>query len=605
MWAYLAAYEMPNDDPEALRERVRIDYPVQVDRAIGLGVPPTLRLQRLLRPPGEMRRVEKVLVWTHWVWFAVPHAATAYVLIRERERFGRAAATTYAVFDLGALVYHLLPTAPPWYAAERGRLGDARTPPVRRMMVEYGEQFWKHRWGPLYSVLGGNPLAAMPSLHFATSVNAAHLLAESGPLEGAVGWTYALTLGLALVYLGEHYAPLVPCRRSRRRPIPRPMAEDAVERAARAGLQEPSTAPLAASPGSHAGSGGHHDEEDMPRVTLTRRRVILFAVFVLASIAFLYFVLPQIGGVREAYERVSNGDRAWLAAALAFQIAAIVSYVLLFHGVQVPPGSPLTHRDSYLITMASLAATRLFAAGGAGGVALTAWALRRSGMERREVAERMIAFLVLLYGIYVLAMLVFGVGLRTGLLPGEAPFGLTVVPAIVSGIAIVLFGALALVPEDFEQRIERMASRRPRLARWLRRFALGPASMRGGIRFALRKAVHPDRAMLGAVTWWAFNIAILWASFHAFGEPPPTAVLVQAFFVGMLANLLPIPGGIGGVDGGMIGALAAFGVPAGTAVLAVLSYRLFAFWLPTVPGVIAYFQLRRRVQEWRHRLSPA
>jgi len=206
MWAYLAAYEMPHDDPEALAARVRIDYPVQIDRVLGFGVPPTLRLQRLLSAPGETRRVEKVLVWTHWLWFIVPHAATAYVLVRRRERFGHAAATTYAVFDLGALVYHLLPTAPPWYAAERGRLGDRRTPPVRRMMVEYGEQFWKHRWGPLYSLLGGNPLAAMPSLHFATSVNAAHLLAESGPVQGAIGWTYAMTLGLALVYLGEHYA---------------------------------------------------------------------------------------------------------------------------------------------------------------------------------------------------------------------------------------------------------------------------------------------------------------------------------------------------------------------------------------------------------------
>lgn len=206
MWAYLAAYEMPNDDPEALRRRVRIDYPVQVDRVLGLGVPPTLRLQRLLSEPGHTRRFEKVLVWTHWLWFAVPHAATAYVLLRHRERFGHAATTTYAVFDVGALVYHLLPTAPPWYAAERGRLGDHRTPRVRRMMVEYGEQFWKHRWGPLYSVLGGNPLAAMPSLHFATSVNAAHLLAETGRAEGVVGWAYALTLGLALVYLGEHYA---------------------------------------------------------------------------------------------------------------------------------------------------------------------------------------------------------------------------------------------------------------------------------------------------------------------------------------------------------------------------------------------------------------
>jgi membrane-associated phospholipid phosphatase len=152
-----------------------------------------------------MRRFEKVLVWTHWLWFAVPHSATAYVLIRRRETFGRAAALTYAVFDLGAVVYWLVPTAPPWYAAAQGRLGDHRHPPVRRMMIEYGEQFWKHRWGPLYSSLGGNPLAAMPSLHFATSVNAAHLLSEVGPVEGALGWAYAATLGVALVYLGEHY----------------------------------------------------------------------------------------------------------------------------------------------------------------------------------------------------------------------------------------------------------------------------------------------------------------------------------------------------------------------------------------------------------------
>lgn len=205
MWAYLAAYEMPHDDPEALQRRVHVDYPVKVDTIIGLGTPPTLRLQRLLSAPGKMRGIEKVLVWTHWLWFAVPHATTAYVLIRRRERFGRAAMTTYAVFDLGALIYWLVPTAPPWYAHQQGRLEDHEHTRVRRMMIEYGEQFWKHRWGPLYSLLGGNPLAAMPSLHFATSVNAAHLLQEAGPVEGVIGWTYALTLGLALVYLGEHY----------------------------------------------------------------------------------------------------------------------------------------------------------------------------------------------------------------------------------------------------------------------------------------------------------------------------------------------------------------------------------------------------------------
>lgn len=205
MWAYLAAYEMPHDDPDALRKRVHVDYPVRIDTILGLGKPPTLRLQRLLSAPGKMRAIEKVLVWSHWLWFAVPHATTAYVLIRRRERFGRAAVTTYAVFDLGALVYWLLPTAPPWYAHQQGRLDDAEHTRVRRMMIEYGEQFWKHRWGPLYSTFAGNPLAAMPSLHFATSVNAAHVLREAGPVEGAIGWTYALTLGLALVYLGEHY----------------------------------------------------------------------------------------------------------------------------------------------------------------------------------------------------------------------------------------------------------------------------------------------------------------------------------------------------------------------------------------------------------------
>lgn len=341
------------------------------------------------------------------------------------------------------------------------------------------------------------------------------------------------------------------------------------------------------------------DDEEMPRIRLTRRRAIGFGVFVLAAIAFLYFVLPQISGVRDTLDRVSGGDRAWLFAALVFQVLAMASFVAIFHGVQVPPNSGLTHRDSYLITMASLAATRLFAAAGAGGVALTAWALRRSGMERREVAERMIAFLVLLYGVYMLAMVVCGIGLRTGLFPGNAPFAMTVVPAIVASIGFVVVLPLSLVPDDIERRIGRIAPRRPTLARWLRRIAAGPASMRGGVRFAIRKALHPDLAMVGVLTWWAFNIAVLWACFHAFGEPPPTAVLVQAFFVGMLGNLLPLPGGIGGVDGGMIGALVAFGVGTGLAVPAVLAYRLFTFWLPTIPGVIAYFQLRRRVQDWR------
>jgi len=205
MWGYLAAYEMPNDHPERLHERVRIDYPIDVDRVLGLGVPPTVRLQAL-SDPAHINRFERLLVWCHWVWFAVPHGSLAYVLWRRPDRFPASAARMYAVFDIGAVFYWAIPTAPPWYAARQGRMRTAQGQAVRRMMIEYGEQFWGDRWGDLYDVLGGNPLAAMPSLHFATSLMGAHLLSEVGPVSGAVGWSYALLLGLALVYLGEHYA---------------------------------------------------------------------------------------------------------------------------------------------------------------------------------------------------------------------------------------------------------------------------------------------------------------------------------------------------------------------------------------------------------------
>jgi hypothetical protein len=206
MWAYLAAYEMPNDDPERLRRRVHVRYPIVIDRALGLGQTPTIRLQRAFARPGAINRFERVLVWCHWVWFTVPHASVVYVMIRDPRRFSAAAVRMYTVFDLGAAFYWAIPTAPPWWAATEGHLEGGEPLHVRRMMIEYGEQFWGRRWGGLYDVLGGNPLAAMPSLHFATSLMAAHLLSEVGPVTGAIGWGYASMLGLALVYLGEHYA---------------------------------------------------------------------------------------------------------------------------------------------------------------------------------------------------------------------------------------------------------------------------------------------------------------------------------------------------------------------------------------------------------------
>lgn len=209
MWAYLAAYKAPHDDPDAQGARVHVRYPIDVDRVLGLGELPSVRLQRALAQNGahgpEWRALDRVLVWAHWSWFIVPHGSVAYILLRHPGRFPRAAVMTYAVFNIGASVYWLAPTAPPWYAASVAVEGAAHPPAVRRMMVEYGELFWRDGWGPLYSVFGGNPLAAMPSLHFATSVMAALLLSEVSPVAGVLGFTYTATLGFALVYLGEHY----------------------------------------------------------------------------------------------------------------------------------------------------------------------------------------------------------------------------------------------------------------------------------------------------------------------------------------------------------------------------------------------------------------
>ncbi len=209
MWAYVAAYKHPHDDPHAQRQNTRFDYPIIADRVLGLGELPTVRLQRALARVGpegaEWSALDRALVWAHWSWFMVPHGSLAYILVRHPERFPRAAALTYAVFDIGASFYWVAPTAPPWYAAAEATPGAGGVPAVRRMMVEYGELLWQDGWGPLYSVFGGNPLAAMPSLHFATSLMAALLLAEVGALPGALGFAYLVTLGFALVYLGEHY----------------------------------------------------------------------------------------------------------------------------------------------------------------------------------------------------------------------------------------------------------------------------------------------------------------------------------------------------------------------------------------------------------------
>jgi membrane-associated phospholipid phosphatase len=201
MWMFVLGHELPYDDPERAESRLRVGYPIRVDRVLGGGELPNVRLQRALGGLGNRSVINRALCWVHWSWFFEPHSALAYILARDQEQFARSARQMSAVYDLGCIVYAALPTAPPWWASEEGHT-DAK---VRRIMVEVGEEEWGKAWPVLYDVLGGNPWAAMPSLHFATSLMAALLLSEMGVREGIAGWAYAGTLGFALVYLGEHY----------------------------------------------------------------------------------------------------------------------------------------------------------------------------------------------------------------------------------------------------------------------------------------------------------------------------------------------------------------------------------------------------------------
>ena len=341
------------------------------------------------------------------------------------------------------------------------------------------------------------------------------------------------------------------------------------------------------------------DDEAAPSLLEDPRKVVITGLIVLLMFAGIYVLLPKLIGLEDAIAKMQEGEWQWFVVAIGFNVLAFGSYVALFRGVI---GENLVHldwRESYQITMAGLAASRVLSAGGAGGVILSYWALRKAGMRRAEAAKRMVAFLVLLYAFYVLAVIVFGILLRTGVLPGPDPVSMTIVPAGIAGGVALIFLLIMLIPGDLQRRLSLHGNN------WASRLALRlstvPATISTGSRIAVGFMRTPRRgglAVLGAAGFWASNIGILWATFMAFGIAVPIGVLVMGFFVGMAATLAPDPAGVGAVDGGLIGAFVIFGFPASSVIAAVLVYRLIAFWMPLPPGIVAFLQLRRTVARW-------
>jgi uncharacterized protein (TIRG00374 family) len=329
------------------------------------------------------------------------------------------------------------------------------------------------------------------------------------------------------------------------------------------------------------------------------RHALTLAVIVIASVGFVYFVVPQISGLSGTLRRLRNADPWWIALGLVFEALSLGGYTLLFRTVFSCHGVRIGWRESTQITLAGTVATKVFATAGAGGVALTVWALRASGLSGRAITRRMVTFELLLYAVFAGALLTIGIGLRTGVFAGQAPWTLTVVPALIAAVAILLTLSMSAFPAALAKRIESWRGHARWLKRLVSRLGVAPQMVRDatGVGFSLIRAGNVG--VVGAIAYWGFDMGALWASLHAFGTPPPLAPVVLAYFVGQLANAIPIPGGIGGVEGGTIGALIAFGTPSSLAILGVLAYRLISFWLPTLPGGIAYLRLRHTVAGWR------
>lgn len=296
-------------------------------------------------------------------------------------------------------------------------------------------------------------------------------------------------------------------------------------------------------------------------------------------------VLARVGQLDRVLERLEHVSTGLIALAIAFEVLSFAGYVALTRLVFAPAAPRISWRVSLDLTMAGVVATRLVTAAGVGGIALTAWALSAAGLDGRSAAVRLAAFLAVLYAVFFGALVVAGTVLAVGVLHG-APAGLALAGVAIGGLVIGLALGLLLVPSTIDRRANRAMQ------------ALALA--REAVALALRIVRERPSALGAALVWWGFDIAVLWTTFEMFGAPPGVAILVFCYFLGQIAQVVPIPGGVGTVEGGMIAAFAACGVPVALAVVAVLSYQAVSTWLPVVPGAWGYVRLRRTVSAWRN-----
>jgi uncharacterized membrane protein YbhN (UPF0104 family) len=323
----------------------------------------------------------------------------------------------------------------------------------------------------------------------------------------------------------------------------------------------------------------------LPREFETRRLVKRSAVVAAALLVVVLVVVlaPGLGEVRHRLEGASPG---WMAVAVGFEALSCVSYVLMFKPIFC---SRMSWRTTAEIATSELGVGSILPASGAGGLALGAWILSQGGMPADQIARRSVAFFVIKSSVNFIAVAVLGYLLALGIVGPSQPLWLTAAPATLATMAIL--GVLAVprlrarppLPDD------------PKARRWV---AHALRALVGGTVEAI-SIVRRGEALviIGAIGYWAWDNLVLWATFHAMGVSPPITVILMGYLIGQLGGLLPIPGGLGGIDGGLLGTLIVYGTPAAPTVAAVLGYRVILFWLPLIAGAIAFSSLRKGLND--------
>ena len=313
------------------------------------------------------------------------------------------------------------------------------------------------------------------------------------------------------------------------------------------------------------------------------RRLVRRAVETLVLLGVLVAVVALAPGLGEARKLLRDASPGWLAIGVLLEALSCWSYVLAFRPVFC---ARMSWRTATEISWAELAMGSIVPASGAGGLALGAWILSRSGMPGRQIARRSVAFFILKSGVNFVAVVVIGLLFALGVIGPGQPLWRTLLPAL---LALAVIAAVAAIGARDEPAAAEEGSER--LTRWwnaTRRAIVGGVREAG----ALLRA-HDVLLIMGVLGYWAFDNFVLWATYHAVGGGPPISVILIGYLIGQLGGALPIPGGVGGIDLGLVGTLIVYGAAAQPTVAAVLAYRLILFWLPLLGGVPAFWSLRR------------